>query len=152
MKDHLREIELAKYLLSVPGLGIVTVAGILGEIGDISVYDHDRQLEKLAGLNLVEESSGEKKGKRRISKRGRATLRSLLYKASLIMVAKNKEFKALYRHLRERSQNPLTGTEAIVAICRKLLRLIFALLKKETYYDPHKALGEYRLAQLQQAA
>jgi len=40
---------------------VITAAGFLAEVGDLSRYEHWRQLQKLAGLNLVEDSSGEKK-------------------------------------------------------------------------------------------
>jgi hypothetical protein len=40
-----------------------------------------------------------KKGKTKISKRGRANLRNILYQASMVMVAKNQAFKEIYEHL-----------------------------------------------------
>lgn len=143
---------LASYLLSIPGIGVITAAGFLAEVGDLSHYEHWRQLQKLAGLNLVEDSSGQKKGARVISKRGRRGLRNLLYQASLVLVAKNKEFRALYHYLLTRPENPLRKKQVLVAISLKLLRVMFTLGWERRLYDPQKALGNYRLGQLQQAA
>jgi len=100
----------------------------------------------------VEDSSGQKKGARVISKRGRRGLRNLLYQASLVLVAKNKEFKALYHYLLTRPENPLRKKQALIAISMKLLRVMFTLGQERRLYDPQKALGDYRLGQLQQAA
>lgn len=152
MGKALETTGLAPYLLSIPGIGIVTAAGFLAEVGDPAEYQDWRQLQKLAGLNLVEQSSGEKKGARTISKRGRPGLRSLLYKASLTLVAKNKEFKGLYRYLLTRSENPLSKKQALVAISLKLLRVMFTLGREKRSYDQTKVLGSYRQTQLQQAA
>lgn len=83
--------------------------------GDISKYDDFKQIQKIAGLNLKETSSGMKKGKTRISKIGRPNLRNILYQASIVMVAKNRAFKEIYEHLTKRQENNLTGKQAIVA-------------------------------------
>lgn len=152
MGKYLNRTGLGKYLLSIPGIGVVTAAGFLGEVGDPTKYEHGKQIQKLAGYNLVEQSSGQKRGQRSISKRGRPGLRNLLYQAGLILVAKNKEFKALYQYLLTRPVNPLKKKQAMVAVALKLLRVMFALITKKETYDPTKVLGEYRQKQLNQAA
>ena len=91
-------------------------------------------------------------GSKKISKRGRPGLRNVLYLASLVLVAKNAEFKALYNYFKTRAENPLKKKQALIAISMKLIRVIFALVKNRTLYDPAKVFGEYRAAQLQQAA
>lgn len=131
MDKYLNQTGLGKYLLSIPGVGIVTAAGFLAEIGDPARYQHFRQNKKLSGYNLVEQSSGEKEGQRGISKRGRPGLRSILYQASLVLLAKNKEFKALYHYFLTRPANPLKKKQALVAIALKLLRVMFTLVKKK---------------------
>ncbi len=65
LKQYLDKIQYLKHLLSIPGVGTVTAAGFLGEIGDISRYASAKEIIKLAGLNLVEMSSGQKNGKKR---------------------------------------------------------------------------------------
>lgn len=115
-------------------------------------YTDWRQLRRLAGYNLTENSSGRRKGRTQISKRGRPGLRSILYQAAVVLVAKNKEFGALYRYLRTRRENPLAGPQALVVVACKLLRVIFALVKKREMYDPQKVLGSYRRQQIEAAA
>ncbi|MGQ9825657.1 MAG: IS110 family transposase, partial [Desulfotomaculales bacterium] len=136
MADTLALTGLADYILSIKGVGIVTAAGFLGEVGDLTRYEDWRQIRKLAGFNLTENSSGSRKGKTGISKRGRPGLRNLLYQASLTLVAKNPQFKALYQHLRTRRENPLKGKQALVVIACKLLRVMFTLAKENRLYDP----------------
>ncbi len=81
--------ELAKemmdyeYLNSVPGISNVTIVELLSEVGSLTQYEHPRQLIKLAGLTLRENSSGQHKGQKRISKRGRRKLRALLFRVMM---------------------------------------------------------------------
>lgn len=138
MAVTLEKTGLASYLLSIPGVGVVIAASLLGEVGNPSRYTNWRQWRRLAGYNLTENSSGERKGLTKISKRGRSQLRSVLYQAALVLVSKNAEFKAIYRSLRHRRQNPLKGSQALVAIACKLLRIMFALVHKGELYDPRK--------------
>jgi len=152
MARALQATGMGAYLLSIPGVGVVTAAVFLSEVGDMARYTDWRQLRRLAGYNLTENSSGQKKGRTQISKRGRPGLRSILYQAAVTLVAKNKEFGALYRYLRTRRENPLAGPQALVAVACKLLRVIFALVKKREMYDPQKVLGSYRRQQIEAAA
>jgi transposase len=76
-------------LLSIKGLGTVSVAGLIGEVGDFSKFGTQSEIMKLAGLDLYEISSGKRKGQRRISKRGRSLLRKILFYAAIQMIRKN---------------------------------------------------------------
>ncbi|AAM24980.1 transposase [Caldanaerobacter subterraneus subsp. tengcongensis MB4] len=148
MEELLKKIDIAEYLLSIPGIGVITVAGFLAEVGDIGKYTHYKQIQKLGGLNITDNQSGKHRGKTKISKRGRPELRNLLYKASLTLVAKNKEFKALYNYFLRRRENPLEKKQALIAISIKLIRVMFTLAKKKEKYDSQKVLGEYRMKQI----
>ncbi|GAA3334609.1 hypothetical protein GCM10020331_103240 [Ectobacillus funiculus] len=53
-----------EWLSTVPGLGDATIVDLLSEIGSFSHYKHPRQLLKLAGLTLRENSSGQHKGQK----------------------------------------------------------------------------------------
>ena len=152
MEEALDRTEIADNLLSIDGMGVVTVASFLGEIGDPSRFENWRQIRKLAGFNLVESSSGKHRGKTSISKRGRPRLRNILYQASLNIVVHNPEFKALHHHFKTRRQNPLKPKQSLIAIACKLLRVMFALAQKNCSYDPEKALGIYRQQQLELVA
>lgn len=141
-----------QYLLSIPGVGVITVAGFLGEVGDMSRYEDWRQIRKLAGLNLADNSSGDHIGKKKISKRGRPFLRCLLYQVTLSLVAHNPQFKALYNHFKTRQANPLKKKQALVAVSCKLLRVMFTLATEGRMYDPSKVLGPVHEAQVGAAA
>lgn len=63
-------------------------------------------MSRMAGYNLVEDSSGKNKSGTKISKRGRKNLRSVLYQMALVMVATNDEMRQLYRYLKTRRKPP----------------------------------------------
>lgn len=152
MANQLKTIEIANSLLAIKGIGVVTLAGFLGEIGDPGRFTDWKQIRKLSGYNLVEISSGEHKGRRNISKRGRSALRNYLYQMALMVSAKNKEFKQIYQYFISRKQNPLKKKQALVAVAMKLIRVIWTLATKNVSYDPIKVLGEYRQEQLKEVA
>jgi len=127
LAELLKEVPYAGYLLTIPGMSILQVAAVVSEVGDLSNYRSARQLIKPAGLNLVENSSGSHKGRSRISKRGRSKLRCTLFRVALILVARTQEFSLLHHYYTTRPNNPLKGKQSLVAICCKLLRIIFAL-------------------------
>jgi len=100
MKKALTATGFAENILSVPGIGVVSAASFFGEIGDPKRFENPRQIARLAGYNLVEDSSGKNKSGTMISKRGRKNLRSVLYQMALGMVAVNDEMKELYIYLK----------------------------------------------------
>ena len=152
IENILKKIPGVQEMMSIPGVGMVTVAGFLAEVGDLKNYHHHRQIQKLAGLNLRKNSSGKHKGQTRITKRGRPRLRALLYKCIMALVAKNKEFKALHHYYTTRVENPLKKKQSLIVLCCKLIRVLFALGKKKTPYDGRKLMRNSVTASLQDAA
>lgn len=148
----LEKIPGTKQMLTIPGVGVLTVAGFLAEVGDLNNYDHGQQIIRLAGLNLTENSSGIRKGMTGISKRGRSRLRGILFRAVLPMVAKNEEFKTLHKYYTTRNQNPLKKKQSIIVLCGKLIRVLYTLGTKQKEYNASDVLGPVRQAQLQQSA
>lgn len=132
MKEQFEQIAYAQKLLSIKGIGIVIVSGILGEVGDFRNYRKPSELVKLAGLDIYEISSGKYCGQRRISKCGRWLLRKLLYFASLNVVRNQGVMQDYYRSLIDRG---MAKTKALVAISRKLLRTMFAMVRDGTEYQ-----------------
>jgi len=122
-------------LLAIKGIGIVTVAGFLAEIGDVRRFDSPKQIQKLAGLELKESSSGKHKGRSSISKRGRKKLRRLLFQAVLPMLRSNSEIREVYEYYTTRLRNPLKGKQAVVAVSCKLIRIFWSLLRTGSAYD-----------------
>ena len=137
----LAQIPYVPQLLSIPGVGKITLAILLGEAGDLRRYQKAEELIKLAGLNLFEISSGSHQGRRHLSKRGRPLLRKCLFFAALRTVKTQGAFRAVYVRLTQ--ANRMQKTKALVAISRKLLRLAFALVRDDMAYQPR---GELRAA------
>ncbi len=151
MAASLQATDIAEYLLSIKGVGVVSLAVCLGELGDPLRFDDPRQMSRLAGYNLVEDSSGKNKSGTCISKRGRKGLRKVLYQMALTAVAVNPEMKELYRYLKTRAVNPLKKMQALVVVSKKLLTLIYTLAKKKQYYNAEKVFGQVRRNQLMAA-
>jgi hypothetical protein len=142
------DLELGEILMSMKGVGPVISAVFHGEVGEVSRFDNWKQVRKLAGLNLVEQSSGQHKGKTKVSKRGRPYLRHMLFLAGQVGSLHNPEMHGYYRCLWERKNNPLTGYQAFVAVGLKVMRILFHLAKNRVHYDPAKALGPVREQQI----
>lgn len=151
IKEIAVTIEGMNRIIEIKGIGIITAAGIMAEIGDIKRFDHAKQIIKLAGLNLKENSSGKHKGKTTITKRGRKKLRKELFRAMLPLVGKNEEFKELHTYYTTREKNPLKKKQSMIALCGKLIRVIFTIITKDKKYDPVKLLGDIKRPELKAA-
>ena len=134
------QIPGVQQMLAIKGIGRDTVAGFFAEVGDLNAYAHPRQIIKLAGLSLKENTSGKHKGQTRITKRGRKKLRALLFRVCMILVAKNSAFKALHAYYTQRSNNPLKKMQSIIALCNKLIRILFAIGKNSLNFRKKKCL------------
>lgn len=129
---HLKQIPYSHCILSIRGIREITAAGLIGEAGDFRQYRMIAEITKFAGLDLYERSSGRHKGKRRISKRGRPLMRKLLYHAALNMIRKGGLFREQYERYVTRG---MIKMKAVVAIARKLLRILFALVRDNVEYE-----------------
>lgn len=138
LETEVWKVPHAEKLLSIKGVGLVTVAGFLSEVGDIRRFNSPKQIQKLAGLELKENSSGKHRGRTSISKRGRKRLRKILFQVMLPMIQNNAEFHEVYEYFTTRQKNPLKGKQAIIAAGCKLIRVFYAILKHGVAYDPQK--------------
>ncbi len=144
MVRYLEQIPYSRVILSLKGIGPVTAAGLIGEVGDFTKFSTISEVMKLAGLDLYEVSSGKHRGKLRISKRGRPLIRKLLYLAALSTVRKGGVMHEWYQRALNRG---MMKTKALVAVSRKLLGLIFALVRDHSVY-----VDNYLKPVLQEAA
>jgi transposase len=131
MEATLERIPYSARLLSIKGLGIVSVSGLIGEVGNFSKFNTQSEILKLAGLDLYEISSGNRKGQRRISKRGRSLLRKILFYAAIQTIRKNGILHEYYTRLTDRGMGRM---RALIAVSRKLLRIIPALVRDDIDY------------------
>lgn len=128
-----------RLLLSIKGIGVITAAGLIAEIGDINWYSNAKQLTKLAGLDLWSKVSGDSvRSNKHITKKGRKYLRTIVYEAAVNCVRCNNAFKQKFNTLLEHQQrSKKIKAIAYVAIADKILRIVFRMLKDGTKYDPN---------------
>jgi transposase len=144
INELVSQIPMAEKLLEIKGVGIKTVSGFLAEVGDISRFSNPKELPKLAGLALVENSSGKHKGETTISRRGRKRLRYLLFEVAMSLVSKNPEFAELHRYYTTRKINPLKKMQSLMVVAAKLIRVFFVILTKGVDYDPMKMITDIK--------
>lgn len=142
LSPWLEQVPYSKRLLSIPGIGRVTVAGVIGETGGLERLSGQKALMKLAGFNLYEISSGAHQGERHISKRGRSLLRKLPYFAALNTT---KRGGIMYHEYHELVGRGMKKIKALVVIAKRLLRLMYALARDDrdyihSYSDPSASL------------
>lgn len=89
------------------------------------------------GLDPRPADSGQKVGRRRLSKRGPAELRRLLYNAAM-SGAKTATWRPVYEHYRARGWS---STAALVILARKIARVAFSIYHNETTFKPERAVG-----------
>lgn len=131
MIHYLKQIPYSRSILSIKGIKEVTAACLIGEVGDFRRFKTLSEVMKLAGLDLFEISSGKHQGKRRISKRGRPLLRKFLYFAALNTVRGRGIMHDRYQQHLHRG---MPKTKALIAIARKILSIIFAVVRDQSVY------------------
>lgn len=118
---------------TIPGIGNVTAAIILGEIGDINRFDNPSKLVAYAGLDAAISQSGEYEcSTNHLSKRGSPYLRKALYQAAFIAECHDPVFKAYYQKKRTEGKHHMVATNAVA---RKLCHTIYAVLKNNSTYE-----------------
>jgi transposase len=130
------EIEEARWLASIPGLGFASVAGIIAHVGPIERYRHGRQLIKLAGTNPSRRETGESRtGRQAMTHRGRAGLRQVIYMETVSCLVHNERIRAHYDRLISRPERPLSKMTAMGACRNKLLLYAFAVMKHQECFE-----------------
>jgi transposase len=159
MEGRIREVEAAQaqallrvpyaeHILSIPQMGVVTVATILGETGHLPQYRNADAVIKLAGFNLYTISSGTFKGKTRITRRGRPLLRRYLYLAALRMSKPGSPLEEFHDRLLPSKAKP----QIAVAACRKLVRVMVAVVRDGVNYEAGRLAVGPRLEEVVQKA
>lgn len=134
MQARLALVPETPYLLSIPLVAPVTAAVFLGSIGDPQAYHAAREVLKVAGLSLVERSSGILRGQKRISKRGRPVLRAAAYMFAVRSVSRQGIFRAEFDALVAR--NGGNKMKAIVAVSRSAVKLWFSVARQRRLFTP----------------
>ena len=125
---------------TIPGIGPVTGPCILAELGDIHRFaiqgNAANKLLAFAGADPRNRTSGNWRGTVKMTKRGSRSLRTALYQAAQAAVNSNPEFRAIYyKHRYERCKHHKV---AISHVMRKLITVIYAVMRDNTPFDPEK--------------
>jgi transposase len=138
LEKKVHQTEESEIMLSMHGIGIITAAEFLGQTGPLQNFSNAKKLEKLAGLDLTENSSGKIAGKKSFSKRGRDFLRHTLYKITMVAIAHDNELKKLYDY----KINTLKKIKmvAVGSMMIKVLRIIFGMVKNKSEYDGKRVI------------
>ncbi len=130
--DVLR-VDIAR-LLTIPGVGIITAATVLAELGDLRRFATGRQLAAFAGLSPRRHESGTSvHGRTRMCKQGNPSVRATLYMSAVTTARMEKGMKATYQHLLANGKAPKA---ALGALMRRQLLLMRALLAHNSDYLP----------------
>jgi transposase len=123
-------------LTSVKGIGLVYASGIIAEIGDINRFDNHAGLAKYAGLVWNDNKSGNFTGEvTNLIKSGNRYLRYYLLEAADSLRRYDSEFRRFY-DLKFKEVNRFQHKRALALTARKLVRLVFRLLKDNRLYIP----------------
>ncbi|PLA01735.1 IS110 family transposase [Streptococcus anginosus] len=138
VSDVENEIELLLEKLNspittIPGIGSVNAATILGEIGDIKRFSNPSKLVAYAGLDASISQSGEYESTyNHMSKRGSPYLRRALFQSALRAEFCDPVFSDYYQKKISEGKHHLVATNAVA---RKLCHTIFAVLTKDEPYQ-----------------
>ena len=138
LEQKVMEVPHVEKLLAIKGVGLSTVIGFVAEVGDIGRFTDPRQIQKLAGLEITKISSGKRKGKPGISKRGRCKLRRVMYESARALINWNPAFSDVFLYYRNREQRPLGGMQAKIAVACKAIRVFFVILQTGCDFDEER--------------
>jgi transposase len=120
-------------MLSIPGIGALTAATILGETNGFELIRNKRQLSSYAGFDVQEKQSGTSvKGKPHISKKGNKHLRKAMHMPALAAIRHDERYKAIFARLVSRHGIKM---KAAVAVQRKLLEMAYTIYKTQQKFD-----------------
>ncbi|MDY0152532.1 MAG: IS110 family transposase [Candidatus Cloacimonas sp.] len=122
-----------KILMSMPGIAKKSAVTLLCVIGDVSRFDGPHQIVGYFGLYPVIKESGDLKKKPHMSKKGNVLLRKTLYMCAMVACHHDPYLSAIYRKSVEKG---MTGKAAICKVMKKMLRMLYGMLKDDQAYNP----------------
>ena len=131
-----KELEI---LMSIPGIGFTTAAGVLAEIGNITVFPKPKSLVSWSGLAPAVNESAGKSSNSHITKRGNKYLRTfLVLAANSIAIGKPNKLRFFYQRIQAKKGRK----KAIVALARKLACIVHHLLTNNEKYSEEELKGK----------
>lgn len=136
--DSVKAFSEFTVLKSIPGFGPVLSAGILSEIADVHRFDSDGALAKFMGLTWKKTQSGKFDAAiTRLTKTGNSYLRYYLVEAAALVRIHVREYADFYQS-KYNETNRFQHKRALVLTARKLIRLVFSLLRDNRLYQPYE--------------
>lgn len=127
------EPDAQRLLRSIPGIGVLTAAALVGFIGDINRFSSPEKLVAYIGLDCrVKESGTSVKGKGFLTKCGNAHLRGVLFNAAFVARQKNPDLKTYFEKKIGEGKHYFS---AMCAVERKLVHLIYAVWKRGSPFE-----------------
>jgi transposase len=133
VSKHAEQSVVKERLISIKGVGEKSAHALMAYLPDIKLFDQAKQLAAYAGLSPRQWQSGTLSGKTTLSKFGNARLRKALYMPALVVKNHNSHFKAFCKRLEE---NGLTPKAIVGAVMRKLMHIIYGMLKHDQVFNP----------------
>jgi transposase len=125
----------AELITSIPGVGMATVARILGHLGDIRRFNNAKAFAAFLGVTPKQRSSGSSmSGRTVISRTGNTSLRAALYMPSLVACRHN---PILHRFAERLASTGMAKKAVIGAVMHKLAHLIYGVLHNDKLFDPY---------------
>jgi transposase len=137
--DHLYSnaavAEKIGHIIQIKGLGYMTVATILAETNGFELFKSIPQLVSYAGYDVIENQSGDHKGKTKISKKGNSHIRRAMHMPAFNMIKYDVgDFKPFFGRILEKHHQKMKG---YVAVQKKLLVLMYTLWKRNEAFRPN---------------
>lgn len=121
-----------KLLNSIPGIGLESAVTLLMEIEDIQRFATAKKLACFFGVNPEYKQSGDGVWGHHLSKKGRGTVRAILYMACMTAFRTNPSIKTRYAAARAQGRG---HNEAMGIVMHKLLRIVFGVLTHQKAFD-----------------
>ena len=118
-------------LCTISGVGPVIGTALVNTLERVPLKSADAFVA-FTGLDPRPDDSGQHRGKRRLSKRGPAELRRLLYMAAMSAIS-TKTWRPLYEHYRAKG---LSSTATLVILARRIARSAWSIYTHKTEFDP----------------
>ncbi|HWQ76794.1 MAG TPA: transposase [Syntrophomonas sp.] len=130
-------------LTTIPGVSIATASKLIAEIGDIRRFPSADKLARYSGIAPIKFSSGGK-GKEQSSKQGNRELHGLFYFLAVSMVTVPRTGKpnqpVFYAYYQRKISEGKTKSQALVCIMRRLVNIVYGMMKNKTEYRPFVAV------------
>lgn len=134
IENHPNLAQKVACITAIEGVGTLTAAVIISELNDFQLIESQRQLVSYCGYDVVENQSGNRKGKKRISKKGNAHVRRILHMPAFNVVRLGvKPFADLFHRVFNETKIKM---KAYVAVQKKLLTIIYTIYKKGEKFNP----------------